>query len=99
MHKQAPSLQVDRATQDRPRTLDCPDEVNSMRRRHFLILLGGAVALTPFAAGADQPAKVFRIGILANLPMTAGEGAVLWGAFIQGLRDLGYVEGRNFTIE
>jgi putative ABC transport system substrate-binding protein len=64
-----------------------------------LILLGGAVAVAPFAAGADQPAKVFRIGILANLPMTAGEGAVLWGAFIQGLRDLGYVEGRNITIE
>ncbi len=70
-----------------------------MRRRHFLILLGGAVAVAPFAAGTAQPAKAFRIGILANLPMTAGEGAVLWGAFIQGLRDLGYVEGRNITID
>jgi putative ABC transport system substrate-binding protein len=70
-----------------------------MRRRHFLILFGGAVAVAPFAAGADRPAKVFRIGILANLPVTAGAGAVLWGAFIQGLRDLGYVEGQNITIE
>ena len=70
-----------------------------MRRRHFLILLGGAVAVAPFAAGADQPAKVFRIGILGNLPLTGGEGADLWGAFILGLRERGYVEGQNITIE
>jgi ABC-type uncharacterized transport system substrate-binding protein len=71
-----------------------------MRRIAGVIL--GTVALmlallaTPLAAGAEQ---VFRIGILGNVPLTDPEGSRNWGAFIQGLRDLGYVEGRNITIE
>jgi putative tryptophan/tyrosine transport system substrate-binding protein len=58
-----------------------------------------ALLATPLVAGAQQTGKVFRIGILGNVPVTSPEGARLWGAFIQGLRELGYVEGRNITIE
>ena len=52
------------------------------------------------AAEAQQAAKVFRIGILANLrPSPSEPGGRVWEGFIQGLRELGYVEGRNITIE
>jgi len=52
----------------------------------------------PFAAGAQPSGKVFLIGILSNVPVTSREGAPVWGAFLQGLRELGYVEGQNITI-
>src|SRR5207244_4176587 len=50
------------------------------------------------AADAQQPAKVPRIGWLSDGVM-GGTGAHLHEAFLQGLRDLGYVEGRNLVIE
>jgi putative ABC transport system substrate-binding protein len=68
------------------------------RRRFLLTSLAGVLA-APRAAGAQQQGKVFRIGILSNIPPTDPQGAPLWEAFIQGLRDLGYVEGQNITIE
>jgi len=57
----------------------------------------GALALlvTPLAAGAQQPAKVPRIGILRS----GSAPDPLVEAFRQGLRELGYAEGRNITIE
>jgi putative tryptophan/tyrosine transport system substrate-binding protein len=65
-----------------------------MNRRTFLYGLTFAVVPAPLAAGAQQPAKVPRIGYLVpNLAATPPE------AFRQGLRDLGYVEGRNLMIE
>jgi putative ABC transport system substrate-binding protein len=54
---------------------------------------------TPLAAEAQQAGKIYRIGILGNVPLTDPGGARLWGAFTQGLRDLGYVEGQNIAIE
>ena len=69
-----------------------------MKRRMFLGTLGLIVLATPLAAAA-QPGIVFRIGILGNFPLSDPEGTRLWGAFIEGLRELGYVEGRNITIE
>jgi putative tryptophan/tyrosine transport system substrate-binding protein len=62
----------------------------------FITLLGGAAAW-PLAARAQQPAKVPRIGILWPNPLTASGHFV--EAFRQGLRDLGYVDGQNVTIE
>ncbi|MGH2360066.1 MAG: ABC transporter substrate-binding protein [bacterium] len=53
----------------------------------------------PLAAGSEQPGRVFRIGILGGVPLTDPEAVRFWGAFIQGLRELGYVEGQNITIE
>src|SRR5512145_470945 len=66
-----------------------------MDRRHFLLTSAGVVAL-PLAAQAQQAAKIARIGWLGDKP--AGNPH-LREAFLQGLRDLGYVEGRNLVIE
>jgi len=65
----------------------------------LMVILAVGLLAAPLAAGAQQPGKVFRIGILSNVPPTHPEGARVWGAFIQGLGDLGYVEGQNITIE
>jgi len=61
--------------------------------------MAGALLAAPLAVKAQQTGKVFRIGLLANISLAEPEGARLWGAFIQGLRDLGYMEGQNITIE
>ena len=67
-----------------------------MRRREFITLLGGAAVAWPVAARAQQPAKVALIGFLHY----GSPGPSLEvDAFRQGLRELGYVEGRNITIE
>jgi putative tryptophan/tyrosine transport system substrate-binding protein len=68
-----------------------------MKRREFLTLLGGTVAAWPLAARAQQPRKVARIGLLGLLSATSE--APLVEAVRQGLRDYGYVEGTNLTIE
>jgi len=66
-----------------------------IRRRKFL-LSAGALLAAPLAAEAQQAAKIARIGYLAgNLAATPR----LEEALRQGLRDLGYVEGRNVVIE
>ena len=67
-----------------------------MKRRDFLTLVGGAAAW-PLTAGAQQAAKVARIGYLGFGPASARTGWV--EALRAGLRDLGYVEGRNIVIE
>ena len=54
------------------------------------------ISLAAAAANADEvPARVFHIGIVAGLPRSSPEHA----AFEERLRELGYVEGRNLTIE
>ena len=66
-----------------------------MRRRKFLTLVGGA-ATWPLAARAQQPAKRPLIAWLSG-----GERTASWGfveAFLQGMREYGYVEGDNFDI-
>jgi putative ABC transport system substrate-binding protein len=70
-----------------------------MPRRAFLASIAGGLLTAPLVAEAQQAGKVYRIGILGNVPLTDPEGANLWGAFVQGLRELGYVEGQNITIE
>ena len=66
-------------------------------RRKFLATLGGAAAAWPLAARAQQPAKVPTIGFLGTTTASA------WGpwtaAFVQRLRELGWIEGRNLAIE
>jgi ABC-type uncharacterized transport system substrate-binding protein len=66
-------------------------------RREFITLLGSAAAGWPLAAPAQQQAKVPHIGFLGN--STAALEADLVGPFRDGLRDLGYEEGRNIVIE
>jgi ABC-type uncharacterized transport system substrate-binding protein len=67
-----------------------------MKRREFITLLGGAVAW-PLAARAQQSWKVPRIGILDFFPSAASADSI--EPFQQGLRELGYVDGRNIHVE
>ena len=69
--------------------------MNRVQRRQFLIAAGALLA-TPLAADGQQAAKVARIG---HLSPNLAAGPHLRDAFLQGLRDLGYVEGRNVVIE
>src|SRR5215204_1935347 len=66
-----------------------------MRRRQFITLLGGAAAVWPLAAHAQQP-KVPTIGALVIGNISPEQ---FWRLFRQGLRDLGYVEGQNIRFE
>jgi putative tryptophan/tyrosine transport system substrate-binding protein len=65
-----------------------------MRRREFITLVGGAGFAWPLAAVAQQP-KVRRIGVLAPVPPTP----VMLSAFRYGMRERGYVEGQNLSID
>src|SRR5881409_1217231 len=68
-----------------------------MKRRDFITLLGSAAAAWPLAARAQQVGKIYRIGILEPIP--AARNAANLDALRKGLRELGYVEGRNLVIE
>jgi len=68
-----------------------------MDRRAFITVLGGSILVRPLVAGAQQTGKVYRIGVLET--MSATLNTVNLDAFRQGLRELGYVEGRDFVIE
>src|SRR4030081_1435789 len=66
--------------------------LDMMKRRQFITLLGGAAAAWPLGARAQQP-KVPRIGVLVV------DSAEPWEVVRGGLRDLGYIEGRNIAVE
>src|SRR5256884_9905873 len=67
------------------------------RRREFITFLGGAAAGWPLAARAQQPGRVWRIGVLETTSMELN--AANFEAFRQSLRDLGYIDERNLIIE
>jgi putative ABC transport system substrate-binding protein len=66
-------------------------------RRTFIGSVAGGLVVTWSAAEAQPAAKVYRIGFL--LGATAESNELLLHALNEGLRDLGYVEGRNFVFE
>jgi putative ABC transport system substrate-binding protein len=68
-----------------------------IRRRKFLTTLGGAAVAWPLAALAQQASKPPTIGFLGAT--TPAGGGQLLAAFVQRLRELGWVEGRNVAIE
>src|SRR5262249_28781246 len=74
-------------------------EDSTMRRSVLGLILTLALAMfvAPLATEAQQPAKVPRLGLLILVSSSAIASRI--EAFRQGLRDLGYVEGQNITIE
>jgi putative ABC transport system substrate-binding protein len=70
-----------------------------MNRRTFLSALSGSLLSAPLAAEAQPAGKVPRVGFLAASSASDAANARWIEAFRQGLRDLGYVEGRNIVIE
>src|SRR5262249_1525170 len=81
-----------RSAADAPRSRRRGDRVSS--RREFITLLGGAAAW-PLAARAQQPRKVWRVGVL----QPGAPPEPLLEAVRDGVRDLGYMEGRDIVLE
>lgn len=69
-----------------------------MKRRAFLAGIGAAAAPL-LVARAQQPARVFRIGCMFLAPLESPVAQQLLGAFREGLRELGYVEGQSLAFE
>jgi putative tryptophan/tyrosine transport system substrate-binding protein len=66
-----------------------------MRRRDFIMFVGGAAAAGPFAATAQEPGRMYRLGCLEPVPRD-------WPAFVDFLDDVrrrGFIEGQNLTID
>src|SRR5262245_4501157 len=70
-----------------------------MRRRDFITLIGGAAVAWPLAARAQQGDRVRRIGVLMNIAADDSETQARRAAFLQGLQELGWSEGRNLRID
>jgi putative ABC transport system substrate-binding protein len=70
-----------------------------MRRREFITLVGGAAACWPLAAQAQEPAQMRRIGVLGGLAADDPFNQAGYAAFLQGLQQLGWTEGRNVRID
>jgi putative ABC transport system substrate-binding protein len=69
-----------------------------MRRRDFITLLGGAAAF-PLAVRAQQPERMRRIGVLMSLAEDDPEEQVRYAAFVEGLQQLGWTDGRSVRID
>jgi putative ABC transport system substrate-binding protein len=68
-----------------------------MRRRDFITLLGGAAAVWPLAARAQQGERVRRVGVLIG---GSADGAAWWlQAILRGLDELGWKQERNLRAE
>jgi putative tryptophan/tyrosine transport system substrate-binding protein len=73
-----------------------------MSRREFITLIGGAAASFvsgPLAARAQPAERLRRIGVLMSTPASDPDAQLRIAAFRKGMRDLGWVEGRNYRIE
>jgi len=70
-----------------------------MRRRDFITLLGGSAAAWPLAARAQQADRTRRIGMLMNGAATEALPQSRVAAFVQALRQAGWIEGQNLRID
>src|SRR2546423_12955605 len=68
--------------------------MRKMKRRDFMTLLGGVVLAAPRIARAQQAAKVWRIGIIAN-----GNRIPAHDGLLQGMHELGHVAGRDYITD
>ena len=74
-----------------------PGDISLDKRRTLVAFLAFGLPAVALAITAQPPGKVPRIGYLS--PATSTTGGVLRDAFLHGLRELGYLEGRNIRIE
>ena len=80
--------------------MPCPEpRERQLRRRQFITLLGSAAATWPFAARAQQGERVRRGGVLLPATPDDFEYPMLVNAFVQGLQQLGWTDGRNIRID
>src|SRR5262245_51255267 len=70
-----------------------------IRRREVITLLGGAAAAWPLAARAQPTERPRRVGILMTTAADDSESLARIGAFLQGMQELGWTDGRNVRIE
>jgi len=68
-------------------------------RRKLLVALGASVIAAPLGSVAQQQTKVWRVGFLTLRHVDFVDSDVYYGPFRQGMRELGYVEGKNLVIE
>ncbi len=70
-----------------------------MNRRRRLLVALGAGSLMPFAARAQQKPRIWRVGFLAQRSRPQALEPDIYGAFARGMRELGYIEGKNLVID
>ena len=68
-------------------------------RRKLLVAFGAGALTAPFGSFAQQQGKVWRVGFLAQRSRPTSLGSWYYGEFSRGMRDLGYIEGKNLVIE
>ncbi len=68
-------------------------------RRKFLVALGAGALTVPFGSVAQQQVKVWHVGFLSTQRRPNSIESHAYGAFVQGMRELGYLEGKNLVIE
>ncbi len=73
--------------------------MSDMKRREFITLLGGAAAVCPVAARAQQGERMRRIGVLMAFAADDLEGRTRLTAFTQALQQFGWTDGRNARID
>ena len=70
-----------------------------MRRRAFIMLLGGVATAIPYAAIGQQIERARRIGVLMTFAESDPEGQARIAAFRKGLAELGWAEGQNIEMD
>ena len=68
-------------------------------RRKLIVALGAAALASPLSSLAQPATKVWRVGFLSPRLRPTSLDADIYGGFLQGMRELGYVEGKNLVIE
>jgi putative ABC transport system substrate-binding protein len=68
-------------------------------RRQLIVALGSSLLVVPLRAFTQQPNKVWRIGFFYNGSRESAVATGRYPAFLDGMRQLGYVEGKHFVVE